>query len=185
MSNSALWEKEEVIKAITLQHNDFKETIIALDQQGFDFSWNQKWTPGQQLEHIKKSIIPVVLAFRLPRFILKYQFGVTNRPSRTYEALVARYLKALEGRTAVAPKQFRPLEVPFKTKQKQLKAYQKAVQKLIRVAQKCSEKDLDYYVIPHPLIGKLTLREMLFFCIYHVQHHHQITKEIIRNRPAN
>lgn len=185
MSNSALWEKEEVIKAITLQHNDFKETIIALDQQGFGFSWNQKWTPGQQLEHIKKSIIPVVLAFRLPRFILKYQFGVTNRPSRTYEALVARYLKALEGRTAVAPKQFRPLEVPFKTKQKQLKAYQKAVQKLIRVAQRCSEKDLDYYVIPHPLIGKLTLREMLFFCIYHVQHHHQITKEIIRNRPAN
>ena len=185
MSNSTLWEKEEVVKAITLQHNDFKDTINALDQQEFDFSWNQKWTPGQQLEHIKKSVVPVVLAFRLPRFILKYQFGVTNRPSRTYEALVTRYLKALEGRTAVAPKQFRPLEVPFETKQKQIEAYQKAIQKLIRVAQKCSEKDLDYYVIPHPLIGKLTLREMLFFCIYHVQHHHQITKEIIRNRPAN
>lgn len=24
---------------------------------------------------------------------------------------------------------------------------------------------------PHPLLGKLTLREMMFFTIYHVQHH--------------
>ena len=92
MSNSALWEKEEVIEAIKLQHNHFKETITALDQKSFDFSWEGKWTPGQQLEHIKKSVAPVVLALRLPRFMLKYQFGVTNRPSRSYEALVALYL---------------------------------------------------------------------------------------------
>jgi molybdopterin synthase catalytic subunit len=62
-----------------------------------------------------------------------------------------------------------------------MKAYENVVKKLNKVAQKCSEKDLDYYVIPHPLIGKLTLREMLFFCIYHVQHHHKITEKIIEN----
>ncbi|MEL0301645.1 MAG: DinB family protein [Flavobacteriaceae bacterium] len=185
MSNSALWEKEEVIEAIILQHKKFKETITALDQKTFDFSWEGKWTPGQQLEHIKKSVAPVVLAFRLPRFMLKYQFGVTNRPSRSYDALVARYLKALDGKTAVAPKQFQPPLVPFKTRQKHFKAYEKVVQKFVKLAQKCPEKDLDYYVLPHPLIGKLTLREILFFCLYHVQHHHQITKEIIRNSSTN
>ena len=46
MSNSALWEKEEVIEAIILQHKKFKETITALDQKTFDFSWEGKWTPG-------------------------------------------------------------------------------------------------------------------------------------------
>lgn len=185
MSNSALWEKEEVIEAIILQHKKFKETITALDQKTFDFSWEGKWTPGQQLEHIKKSVAPVVLAFRLPRFMLKYQFGVTNRPSRSYDALASRYLKALDGKTAVAPKQFQPPPVPFKTRQKQFKAYEKVVQKFVKLTQKCPEKDLDYYVLPHPLIGKLTLREILFFCLYHVQHHHQITKEIIRNSSTN
>lgn len=185
MSNSALWEKEEVIEAIKLQHNHFKETITALDQKSFDFSWEGKWTPGQQLEHINKSVTPVVLALRLPRFMLKYQFGVTNRPSRSYEALVARYLKSLDGMTAVAPKQFQPPPVPFKKRQKQFKAYEKVVQKFIKLAQKCSEKDLDYYVLPHPLLGKLTLREILFFCLYHVQHLHKITKEIIRNSSTN
>ena len=141
MSNITLWEKEDMIKEITLQHNDFKETITALDQKEFDFSWEGKWTPGQQLDHIRKSVAPVVLAFRLPRFLLKYQFGVTNRPSRSYDALVARYLKALDGATGVAPKQFQPLAVPFETAQKQIKAYEKVVQKLFKVAQKCSEKE--------------------------------------------
>lgn len=185
MSNATLWKKEDVISEITLEHNNFKEAISALDQKEFDFSWEGKWTPGQQLEHIRKSVAPVVLAFRLPRFLLKYKFGVTNRPSRSYDALVARYLKALDGATAVAPKQFQPPVVPYSSRHKQIRAYEKVVQKLIEVAQKCSEKDLDFYVLPHPLIGKLTLREMLFFCIYHVQHHHKITQEIIRNSPTN
>jgi len=185
MSNTGLWGKEEIIQEIKLQHDNFKGTIAVLDQKKFEFSWNEKWTAGQQLAHIRKSVAPVVLAFRLPRFLLKYQFGVTNRPSRSYEALVARYLKALDGSTAVAPKQFQPPAVSFETLQRQLKAYEKTVKKLIKVAQKCSVKDLDYYVIPHPLIGKLTLREMLFFCIYHVQHHHKITQEIISNYPTN
>jgi hypothetical protein len=39
MSNSNLWEKEEVINEITIQHNHFKEKITALDQKTFDYSW--------------------------------------------------------------------------------------------------------------------------------------------------
>ena len=45
---------------------------------------------------------------RLPRFLLCYQFGLTNRPSRFYDELVARYLKALNGRAALAPKYLLP-----------------------------------------------------------------------------
>ena len=52
MSNSDLWEKEELINEIALQHNHFKETITALDQKTFDFSCEGKWTPGQQIEHV-------------------------------------------------------------------------------------------------------------------------------------
>lgn len=40
-----------------------------------------------------------------------------------------------------------------------------------------TEKELDQYVLPHPLLGKLTLREMMFFTIYHVQHHEVLTKK--------
>lgn len=183
MKNTSLWTKEGIVKAIDFQHTAFSATIALLEEKQFTFLWEGKWTPGQQLEHIRKSVAPVVLAFRLPRFLLKYQFGLTNRPSRTYAALVQKYLTALAGNAAIAPVQFQPKEVPFSQKQKKLKAYESTIRKLCEVALKATEEELDLYVLPHPLIGKLTLREMLFFCIYHVQHHHKITKEIIGNCP--
>jgi hypothetical protein len=34
-----------------------------------------------------------------------------------------------------------------------------------------SEADLDRLLLPHPILGKITAREMLFFAIYHGHHH--------------
>lgn len=34
-----------------------------------------------------------------------------------------------------------------------------------------SESKLDRLQLPHPLLGKLTVREMLFFTLYHQRHH--------------
>lgn len=181
MNETILWDKTSIVNAVSIHHTDFISSIEQLDKKVFSFSWKNKWTPGQQLLHIRKSIDPVVLAFWLPRFILKNQFGLTNRPSRSYEDLVARYLKALGNNKAVAPKRFAPKPVDFSSREKEFKLYRKSVKRLVSVTQKCTEEELDKFVIPHPLIGKLTLREMLFFCIYHVQHHHKLTQEIINN----
>ena len=52
----------------------------------------------------------------------------------------------------------------------------KEVEKLVHKLDKFTEDDLDKYVLPHPLLGKLTLREMLCFTIYHVRHHEEIVK---------
>ena len=45
---------------------------------------------------------------------------------------------------------------------------------------KFTEKELDSLMLPHPLMDKLTLKEMLFFTIYHVNHHLQKTKENLK-----
>jgi hypothetical protein len=39
-----------------------------------------------------------------------------------------------------------------------------------------SERDLDRILLPHPLLGKLTTREMLFFTLYHDRHHVEAAK---------
>ena len=41
---------------------------------------------------------------------------------------------------------------------------------------KLTEDEFDKYILPHPLLGKLTMREMLYFTIYHVGHHEELTK---------
>ncbi len=44
----------------------------------------------------------------------------------------------------------------------------------------CSKGQLDTFILPHPLLGKVTLREMLYSTIYHVQHHQKQIKNSIR-----
>jgi hypothetical protein len=41
-----------------------------------------------------------------------------------------------------------------------------------------SEAALDSVQMPHPLLGRLTAREMIFFTLYHNQHH----VEVVRRR---
>jgi hypothetical protein len=39
-----------------------------------------------------------------------------------------------------------------------------------------SERQLDRIRLPHPVLGKLSVREMLFFTLYHNQHHIEAVK---------
>ena len=52
------------------------------------------------------------------------------------------------------------------------------MRKLINALQtKWDDKQLDKYLAPHPLLGKITLRELSYFTIYHTEHHLLIIKE--------
>ena len=165
------WNKSKINEELLKHHKEFNALIYIISSEKYEGSEVDKWSVGQIQNHIVLSIKPVVLAMRLPKFLLRYQFGLTNRPSRTYDELVARYLKALDGQTAVAPKQFSPKRISSKNKQKQTEQLNKTVQKLIKTTNRWKESDLDLYVVPHPLMGKLTFREILYFSCYHVQHH--------------
>ena len=48
---------------------------------------------------------------------------------------------------------------------------QKAQDNLSQAIKKWKDTDLDQYYIIHPILGRLTVREMLFFTIYHTEHH--------------
>lgn len=183
MNENRLWSKTSLVESIQSSHLDFLQTVSELPQDVFEFSWNGKWTPGQHLVHIDKSISPVFLAFRLPRFVPRYKFGLANRPSRTYEQVVAKYQKALKGLTHAAPKEFVPRPVLYTQRGLVFSHFEKSMRRLTSSVGKCSENTLDRYVLPHPLIGKLTFREIIFFSIYHARHHHQIVNEIIKNSP--
>jgi hypothetical protein len=48
---------------------------------------------------------------------------------------------------------------------------------LARALEHWTEMDLDRCRLPHPLLGKITVREMLFFTLYHYEHHWAIVAE--------
>lgn len=72
---------------------------------------------------------------------------------------------------------FIPPVILFENKESLIKQYLLQKEKLISKIKRQSEEELDLYILPHPLLGKLTLREMLFFTIYHNRHHLELLQK--------
>jgi hypothetical protein len=169
--------KPQIISALNEKIDAFNSYIEPLTKEQFEVTPNGKWSAGQNLDHLIRAIKPLQLAYRLPKFALLILFGKTNRSSRTYDELVTKYkTKLAKGGKASGP--FIPPVISFEKKLTLIRKYKEQKQKLIAKVEKQEEKDLDTYILPHPLLGKVTLREMLFFTIHHNEHH----LESLKNR---
>ncbi len=135
-----------------------------------------KWTTGQHIGHLIKSMKPVNTAMRVPKLLLSYKFGTCNRKERSFEEMVNKYEAKLEASQAQAPSRFTSDPIPAKDKAKSIEQLQEQTKKMIRLMNNWSEDALSKYVLPHPLLGKLSFREMVAFSILHMEHHRQVLK---------
>lgn len=163
--------KTEIQPLLTSAYGDFLARLRQMPNVQAHMSAPGKWSPAQQAEHLVKSVRPVTLAFGLPKFLLALIFGKANRPSRSYEELVARYqAKLAAGGTASRP--FVP-GIPANLN-RVYGRLARTVDALNRRIERFSEHELDALILPHPLLGKITLREMLYFTAYHAEHHRRL-----------
>jgi DinB superfamily len=175
-------DKSQIIERIRESYGAFQAFISSLPADDITLSLNgEKWSAGQQLEHLCLSVAPLNKGLKAPEFALKAMFGKADHDSISYDDLVDKYQSALAaGGSATAP--FRPAEVTFERKAELLNTLNDHVDKLCRNVEKYDEAKLDSLVLPHPLIGKLTIREMLYFTIYHAEHHLKHTRENLASR---
>ncbi len=174
--------KEKIIQELQKGFEDVIMTAKPVADSAFFRKLNSKWSASDNVEHLVLSVKPLSLAFRLPKFILLY-FGKPNRPIKTYDELVKKYLEKLNsgGRATSA----------FIPKSKQvdksvlINSFAKENKIFINSLADWSEADLDRYLVPHPLLGKLYVREMLYFTIYHTQHHLRAIENCVALRSAN
>lgn len=156
------------------------ELISWLEQQ-LEASWTEgpegKWTTGQQTLHLLQSIKALNDALSMPKFLLRYKFGKANRPVRDYRTIVKRYqerLKDVKGKTF---KGSQNMKVPTLTdKHYILSRLQTEQKKLQYKTNMISDKNLDTLILPHPLMGKMPIREIIMWTAHHVEHHTDILK---------
>jgi hypothetical protein len=172
-------EKVELQHRLKESHTQFVDFIASLSETEFLYSRDSKWTAGQQLDHIIKSVSPVKTAFSLPTFMLRVLFGKANRHTRTYDALIEKYHQKLAA-GGKATSRFIPPSIKNEQRQQLINQLNKTVGTLAGFINTFSERQLDTHILPHPLLGKLTLREMLYFTIYHVQHHEKNIREALK-----
>ena len=168
-------KRHDIIDKLINTHQSFIDYVVALPDESFLFINNGKWTAGQQLDHIKRAVKPLVQILSLPKFLIKQMFGKANRQSKSYDDIVKKYLGKLEN-GGVATGRFVPATISLDQKEKLATLLSDFVNRLTSKINNYSEEELDTFIIPHPLLGKLTVREMMYFTIYHVEHHHRIAK---------
>lgn len=171
--------KQELSDQICEHHYAFIDYVSSLSNEDFEKSIQEKWTAGQQVEHMIKSVKPITQAFLLPNLLLKVVIGKSNREGRSYDEVVTKYNQKLE-EGGKAPSRFVPNKINANQKSLLLKSLKKVTFTLSTQIESFSEEELDTLLLPHPLLGKLTLREMMYFTIYHIQHHHRKTKENLK-----
>jgi len=114
-----------------------------------------------------------------PKMVFRV-FGHAKKPSRYYQQLREDYKEVLKN-GAVATSGYVPDKSQKYNKSEMLENWKMIAAKFPSRIELWSEDDLDKYRVPHPVLGKLTIREMLFFTIFHTYHHLKRINEIKTN----
>lgn len=153
----------------------FKETTSYcrnVDDAVFFKRVEDKWSVAENIQHLIAATKMTNLALRVPRFVLRLLYGKPNRRSRSYEELVAKYKAKLEAGGAAAGRYLPATKELEKGKEELLKNWEAVTEKFLsRIKYYWEEEKLDAYIVGHPLLGKITIRELAFFTIYHTKHH--------------
>jgi hypothetical protein len=166
--------REEIARGLEQLHRESVAFYATLTTPVFVAPQGAAWSPADHVRHLTKSMRALNRGLGLPLIVLRLRFGRAKHASRDYATIVATYRKRLEtfdGRNnpfAPAPSAHAD---PEAFRGEVMRFHEIAVKELIAHVLRLSEAALDEQQAPHPLIGKLTLREMLFFMLYHNLHH--------------
>jgi hypothetical protein len=168
---------DDITREIRSSRNDLVYFCRSITDILFFLQPVEKWSIAQNVKHLIISHNKTKLAYSLPKFAIKWVVGKPNRQSRTYQELVDKYkTKLQQGAKAIGPFIPKNLLADY-GKEKLLNEFEISVKQLTNcIEKKWTDPQLDKYIAPHPLLGKITLRELGYFTIHHIQHHLQIIK---------
>ncbi len=171
--------KAAITQALRKNYDSFINYISSLSEDDFLLRYKQKWTAGQQVAHLLSGIKALARVFDMNTEEIEQHFGAAVGVSRSYLEVKEAYDMQL-ATGGKAPERFLPEAVGLEQKTILLENLTSLIHDLCAKIDNFAEAELDGFYIPHPLLGNLTMREMLFNAIYHVEHHHQLTEHYLQ-----
>ena len=166
--------KVEIISALQAKWLDISSLIDQVTEEQFTAKPSPDiWSIAEEFDHIIKSASAVSSAMKVNSLVLKWKFGKPNRPIRSYDEILNKYTNALSkvDGSAVAPSPFISEKGKSFNKADMLNHWNSTLAKLDKRVNKWSDKKLDNILLPHPLLGKMMVRELLYFTHFHTEHH--------------
>ncbi|HMV13961.1 MAG: DinB family protein [Chitinophagales bacterium] len=169
--------KQEIKIELNAVFAQLTELVNTTDANRFKKSKNGKWNIAQNIDHLTLSNNITMMALHTPKMALKQLYNTNNRTNWNYEEVVWKYqLQLNTGAKASLP--FVPKLGYIPVKSILVRLWKLSCVALLKSLDAWSENDLDTYIIPHPIIGKITARELLYFTIYHCKHHLQTMQHL-------
>lgn len=169
-------DRAEILDALSRSELDVASFFESLPAEELALRVGEAWTAAEHLQHLCIAVAGLARGFAAPRWLLRLRFRSARRPSRSYPILRDDYRERLE-RGARATGAFVPVRQDMKGEEiaearaRMLVKWKRVNVRLREAVERWSEAELDRIRLPHPILGLITAREMLFFAIYHAGHH--------------
>jgi hypothetical protein len=166
----------EIVRELRALHARSRELWNGFSTTEFFFPLGEAWSPADNVRHLLKSNRPVLRALSTPKVLLVFRFGAGLRGSRSYSEVRERYLGRLAAGVTAGRFAPRPLGSSDQTDEQRralMASLDQVSESLTDAVSGWREWQLDRLRLPHPALGRLTVREMLFFTLYHNFHHVQ------------
>lgn len=175
--------RDELIASLEGVHREADELFRSLPPpELFRRPQEGVWSPAENLVHLVKSVRAVASGLGMPKLALALLFGRSKEGSRSFDEMRTVYRQRLAqggragGRYVPPALEYEDEEAAERTRARILAGWEGAGGALVGKLRSWNEAGLDRYRMPHPLLGKLTVREMLFFTLYHDRHHLEIVR---------
>jgi len=184
-----LFAKDDLMQALEQSYQDVRHYFGELDAGVFVARLGEGvWSPAENLDHLVRSVEPLAGAMGKPKLLLRWLFGTTTDGSRSPEEIRGLYRGELAG-GARSRGRFQPqvddTSPAEAIHEKLLRDWQRAGHALIGATGRWRDEHMDRYRLPHPLLGKLTVREMLFFTLDHDRLHLEIVGRRLAERATS
>lgn len=181
MQPESPYSRPEILAALASAEEEVATFFGSLGDDEIVLRSGDAWTPLEQLAHLNTSVSGVARGFAMPRWLLRLRFGRVRADSRSFDEVRAVYRATLAGGAgatdAFVPSRRDPAAEEVGARRAETSSRWRRVNaRLKENLEKWSERQLDRVALPHPLLGKLTAREMLFFTVYHNRHHIEAAK---------
>ena len=160
----------ELQTLLTTDADAFCQLAAPLTEAEFAHQPDGRWSVGDTAQHLYLSARPVLRLVTGHRDVFA-QWGNAEGPSRTYDVIEKTYRKVLgQGVKAPANLSPRPEDVPA-DKATMLIRLTDTYLAIANQLEGWSDEELERYRIPHPALGLISVREMVYFIGIHTRHH--------------
>lgn len=129
------------------------------------------WSIAENVKHLSKTTWPITMGLKLPSAVPSALFG-KGKGSRPFAEIKRVYYASLaEGFQAGIYTPGKAVAGQAEQQEKLIRKFEASVNDLIDAFSRLDDVLLDTVRMPHPAIGRLTLREMLYSSLNHDIHH--------------